>query len=34
MGIATLISNIDAEITKLQQARALLAGAASPAAKK
>jgi hypothetical protein len=33
MSIATLISSIDAEIAKLQQARALLAGAASPAAK-
>jgi hypothetical protein len=34
MSIATLISNIDAEIAKLQQARTLLAGTASPAAKK
>lgn len=34
MSIATLISDIDAEIAKLQQARALLAGTATPAAKK
>ena len=34
MSIATLISNIDAEITKLQQARTLLSGVASPAQKK
>jgi hypothetical protein len=34
MSIDTLIAEIDAEITKLQQARALLAGAASPAPKK
>jgi molybdopterin-guanine dinucleotide biosynthesis protein len=34
MSIAIMISNIDAEITKLKQARTLLAGAASPAAKK
>jgi hypothetical protein len=34
MSIATLISSIDAEIAKLHQARALLAGAASPAPKK
>jgi hypothetical protein len=34
MSIATLISSIDADITKLQQARALLDGAATPVAKK
>jgi hypothetical protein len=34
MSIANLIAEIDAEIAQLQQARALLAGAASPAAKK
>jgi uncharacterized protein YciW len=34
MSITTLISNIDAEIARLQQARTLLSGAASPAAKK
>ena len=34
MSIATLISEIDAEIARLQQARTLLASAASPAAKK
>jgi len=34
MSIATLISEIDAEIIRLQQARALLAGAATPTAKK
>ena len=32
--LATLISSIDAEIAKLHQARTLLAGTASPAAKK
>ncbi|MGA2351353.1 MAG: hypothetical protein ABSF70_13040 [Terracidiphilus sp.] len=34
MGIDNVISEIDGEITKLHQARALLTGAASPAAKK
>ena len=34
MSIDNLISEIDAEITKLQQARTLLAGTESPAAKK
>jgi hypothetical protein len=34
MSVATLISSIDAEIAKLHQARALLAGAATPATKK
>ena len=34
MSIASLISSIDAEIAKLHQARALLSGAATPAAKK
>jgi hypothetical protein len=34
MGIANFIAEIDAEITRLQQARTVLSGAASPAAKK
>jgi hypothetical protein len=34
MSIDNLISQFDAEIAKLQQARALLAGATTPAAKK
>lgn len=34
MSIATLISTIDAEIAKLHQARTLLSGTATPAAKK
>jgi hypothetical protein len=34
MGIANLIAEIDAEITKLQQARTLLSKSAAPAAKK
>jgi hypothetical protein len=34
MGIENLISEIDAEIVRLQEARALLAGAAAPGVKK
>jgi hypothetical protein len=34
MSITNLISEIDAEILRLQEARALLAGASSPVAKK
>ena len=34
MSIANLISEIDAEIARFEQARTLLSGAASPAAKK
>jgi hypothetical protein len=34
MGIANFIAEIDAEITRLQQARTLLSGIALPAAKK
>jgi hypothetical protein len=34
MSITNLISEIDAEILRLQEARALLAGALSPVAKK
>jgi hypothetical protein len=34
MGIANLIAEIDAEIAQLEQARTLLSGVASPAAKK